>query len=125
MTTDTGKFLRTTIEKFTKKHGISYEDTLVELEYLIALEAPKPKAECEHDDWVSSVASPIGSKDNLYCVSGSYDGLVKFWVPSTEGQYVASATLSAHSKPIKAIALFNYSIVQFLNLIFLFSNFII
>merc|ERR1712137_190038 len=112
------QFLRTTLQKFAQSQHLSTQDALIELEYVLALEAPQKKGECQHDDWISCISCPaIGSLAG-YNASASYDGVLRLWTPpekddATEMEetdpnkaYVCSLSLSAHSKPVKAIRMF-------------------
>lgn len=98
------KFLRTSLQKYMKARSISHEDVILELEYVLALEAPKEKGECQHEDWISS----LDTDQRSYCCSGGYDGTVRFWTNKGQEdpfQFICSAVISAHRKPIKDIQL--------------------
>ncbi|KAF9730472.1 ribosome biogenesis protein ytm1 [Paraphaeosphaeria minitans] len=85
-----GQFLRTTIDEFLTKNGISAETTL-DVEYTRALIPPLNVTSFEHDDWVSAVdvlsassAAGVWSAGNVQngqerILSASYDGLVRVW----------------------------------------------
>jgi hypothetical protein len=93
--------LRTSLLKYLKARSLSHEDIVLELEYVLALEAPQEKSECEHEDWISCIASAMGK----YSCSGGYDGTARFWTQkeSDPFQFEASLVIAAHAKPIKAI----------------------
>jgi centromere/kinetochore protein ZW10 len=84
-----GQFLRTSIDDFLTKHGISAETTL-NVEYTRALIPPLHVSSFEHDDWVSAVdilsqTSPAGiwakgvQSGQERILSASYDGLLRVW----------------------------------------------
>lgn len=95
------KFLRTSLQRYLKAHNQTHEDIVLELEYVLAIEAPKEKGECQHEDWISSIASFQAN----YCCTGGYDGTVRFWARSNTDpfQFFCSNVLSAHPKPVKDI----------------------
>ncbi|KAF2684761.1 microtubule-associated protein [Lentithecium fluviatile CBS 122367] len=76
-----GQFLRTTIDEYLTKNGVSAETTL-ELEYTRALVPPLNVSSFEHDDWVSAVDVLSGGNvqsGQERILSASYDGLVRVW----------------------------------------------
>ena len=84
-----GQFLRTSIDDFLTKFGISAETTL-NVEYTRALVPPLHVSSFEHDDWVSAVdilsqSSPAGiwakgvQSGQERILSASYDGLLRVW----------------------------------------------
>jgi WD40 repeat protein len=76
-----GQFLRTTIDEYLTKHGISAETTL-EVEYTRALVPPLNVSSFEHDDWVSAVDALSGQNvqnGQERILSASYDGLLRVW----------------------------------------------
>ncbi|KAK3638677.1 ribosome biogenesis protein ytm1 [Elasticomyces elasticus] len=87
-----GQFLRTSLDEFLTKNGISAETTL-SVEYVKALIPPIYSASYEHDDWISSV--DVRSQRIL---SGSYDGLLRVWNMSSE----VVGTGQSHTSSIKA-----------------------
>ncbi|KAK4951898.1 ribosome biogenesis protein ytm1 [Elasticomyces elasticus] len=87
-----GQFLRTSLDEFLTKNGISAETTL-SVEYVKALIPPIYSASYEHDDWISSV--DVNSQRIL---SGSYDGLLRVWNMSSE----VVGTGQSHMSSIKA-----------------------
>ncbi|KAK3677770.1 ribosome biogenesis protein ytm1 [Recurvomyces mirabilis] len=104
-----GQFLRTSLDEFLTRNGISAETTL-SVEYVKALIPPLYVASYEHDDWVSSVDVLSASSQaaawagNRYdgstqrVLSGSYDGVLRIWNTSSE----VVATGSGHTSSIKA-----------------------
>jgi WD40 repeat protein len=75
-----GSYLRTSIDEYLTTNGISAESTLA-VEYVRALIPPLYVASFEHDDWVSSVDIQPGHERIL---SGSYDGFLRMWNPSSQ-----------------------------------------
>jgi WD40 repeat protein len=75
-----GSYLRTSIDEYLTANGISAESTLA-VEYVRALIPPLYVASFEHDDWVSSVDIQPGHERIL---SGSYDGFLRMWNPSSQ-----------------------------------------
>jgi centromere/kinetochore protein ZW10 len=84
-----GQFLRSSIDDFLTKHGISAETTL-NVEYTRALIPPIHVSSFEHDDWVSAVdllsqtsSAGIWAKGvqsgQERILSASYDGLLRVW----------------------------------------------
>ncbi len=105
-----GQFLRTSLDDFLTRNGISAETTL-SVEYVKALIPPLYQASYEHDDWVSSVdilsaSSQAGqwSADRYAgtvperILSGSYDGMLRVWNMSSE----IVATGQGHTSAVKA-----------------------
>ncbi|KAK5697719.1 ribosome biogenesis protein ytm1 [Elasticomyces elasticus] len=87
-----GQFLRTSLDEFLTKNGISAETTL-SVEYVKALIPPIYSASYKHDDWISSV--DVSSQRIL---SGSYDGLLRVWNMSSE----VVGTGQSHTSSVKA-----------------------
>jgi WD40 repeat protein len=75
-----GSYLRTSIDEYLTANGISAESTLA-VEYVRALIPPLYVASFEQDDWVSSVDIQPGHERIL---SGSYDGFLRMWNPSSQ-----------------------------------------
>ena len=111
-----GTFLRTSIDEYLTRNGISSETTL-SVEYVRAVIPPLYLASFEHDDWVSSVdilsnsSTPGQSARNSAdyvpgqerILSGSYDGLLRVWNMSSEVLATSpSAANGGHSSSIKA-----------------------
>ncbi|KAL5121971.1 ribosome biogenesis protein ytm1 [Pleosporales sp. CAS-2024a] len=95
-----GQFLRTTVDEYLTKNGISAENRL-DVEYTRALVPPLNVTSFEHDDWVSAVdvlsqTSPAGGWASSGVQSGqerilsaSYDGLLRVW--NTSGDVLATS----------------------------------
>jgi ribosome biogenesis protein YTM1 len=122
-----GTFLRTTIDEYLTANGLSSESTL-NVEYVRALIPPTHAASFEHDDWVSAVdiysspdevapwvSSEGPSRDDERILSGSYDGLLRMWTPTSKlvatsqpvsrtiaGQAIKTVRFLTHSKIVSA-----------------------
>ncbi|KAL9614159.1 MAG: hypothetical protein Q9167_001369 [Letrouitia subvulpina] len=112
-----GTFLRTSLDDYITRHGLSSETTL-HLEYLKAATPPTHVTSFEHDDWVSaidvlsssSVATERKPIANLSAnlgqqriLSASYDGLLRVW--NTSSNILATspgAEKGGHASPLKA-----------------------
>ncbi|KAK5112976.1 ribosome biogenesis protein ytm1 [Meristemomyces frigidus] len=104
-----GQFLRTSLDEFLTRNGVSAETTL-SVEYVKALIPPLYVTSYEHDDWISSVdvlspsSKPARWAGKAYngttqqILSGSYDGLLRVWNMSSE----VVATGSGHTAAVKA-----------------------
>lgn len=90
-----GELLRTSLDEYLVKKGLSSETTL-NLEYTRAILPPSYLSSFNNNDWVSSLDV---DKDSMYIVSGSYDGIVRTWDMSGKvlKQY------AGHSGPVKAV----------------------
>ncbi|SCU82508.1 LADA_0C05864g1_1 [Lachancea dasiensis] len=88
-----GELLRTSLEAYLTKKGLSSE-TLLNVEYTRAVLPPSYLKSFDNDDWVSAL--DVG---NSSIVSGSYDGIVRTWNLSgkIEKQY------AGHSGAIRAV----------------------
>ncbi|XP_031568261.1 ribosome biogenesis protein WDR12 homolog isoform X2 [Actinia tenebrosa] len=87
------EFLQENIQKHMEAKKISTEN-VVEIEYILKLQAPRPDNILVHDDWISSVSSCSG------CIlTGSYDNNVNIW--NYQGDCLS--TYVGHSGPIKAV----------------------
>ncbi|KAF8247440.1 WD40 repeat-like protein [Wilcoxina mikolae CBS 423.85] len=95
-----GAYLRSTLDTYISKNGLSSESTLT-LEYVRAAIPPKFLTSFQHDDWVSSVATSISTKSNREHVilSGSFDGIARVW--SQGGQVLCEA--AGHQSAIKSV----------------------
>ncbi|EMG49576.1 Microtubule-associated protein YTM1 [Candida maltosa Xu316] len=103
-----GVLLRTSIDEYLTKNGLSSE-AFLSVEYTRAILPPSFLASFNSDDWISSIDSiNINSKavtssqltiSQPKILSGSYDGIVRTYNMSgkVEKQYVG------HSAPIKAV----------------------
>ncbi|KAL3233520.1 Ribosome biogenesis protein YTM1 [Nakaseomyces bracarensis] len=90
-----GELLRTSLQEYLTKKGLSSEATL-NVEYTRAVLPPSFLASFNNDDWVSALDV---SDDRRHIYSGSYDGVVRTWNMSgkVEKQY------SGHSAAVKAV----------------------
>ncbi|KAH8887437.1 ribosome biogenesis protein YTM1 [Thozetella sp. PMI_491] len=89
-----GAYLRTTLEKYLKDNGLSFEST-VTLQYVRSVLPPRYAGTLEHDDWVSAVdvlseTSAAGKwsgssyEGQERILSASYDGLLRIWNASCQ-----------------------------------------
>jgi len=102
-----GELLRVPLDEFLKTKGLT-EETIVDVEYFEPTPQPETGDTCEHDDWVSSVASWGGGEPGLM-VTGSYDGIARVWKADAS----LKCTLGGgHSQAIKAVACVTGSIGQ-------------
>lgn len=92
-----GRFLRSSLAKYTQAHGIS-EEALLTLEYVEALPAPAPTRSASHPDWVSAVTA-VGAK---WIVTGCYDGQLRVHDAASADEPVAS--VKAHHGAVKAVS---------------------
>ena len=90
-----GELLRTSLDEYLVKKGLSSETTL-NLEYTRAILPPSYLSSFNNDDWVSSLDV---DKESMYIVSGSYDGIVRTWDMSGKVQ----KQYAGHSGPVKAV----------------------
>lgn len=88
-----GELLRTSLEDYLVKKGLSSE-TFLNIEYTRAVLPPSYLSSFNNEDWVSAL--DVGNRE---IISGSYDGIVRTWNLSgkVEKQY------SGHSGPIRAV----------------------
>ncbi len=104
-----GSYLRTSIDEYLTTSGISAETTLA-VEYVRALIPPLHVASFEHDDWVSSVDILSGSTSQApiapgheRILSGSYDGFLRIWNPSSQVLATSpSAAEAGHASSVKS-----------------------
>ncbi|KPI90346.1 putative WD repeat protein [Leptomonas seymouri] len=91
------EYIGTTLQRFLKRRGISYEE-LLSIEYTPALQA-KEGSLLPHDDWVSTVRAPyLGNAELL--LTGAYDHCVRLW----DGENCV-ALGSFHKEAVKEVAL--------------------
>eukprot|EP00899_Mesostigma_viride_P000734 jgi/Mesvir1/10661/Mv13750-RA.2 len=90
-----GELLQTSLEKHLLAKNISAE-TIVSLEYRLAVRQPEPKASTSHDDWVAAVNGRVKG----FALSGCYDGFGRLW--TEDGRCVA--VFSGHTSAVMAIA---------------------
>ncbi|KAI5820615.1 WD40-repeat-containing domain protein [Pyronema omphalodes] len=95
-----GAYLRSTLDAYITKNGLSSETTLT-LEYVRAAIPPKFLTSFQHDDWVSSVATSTHNKNNNdpVILSGSYDGIARVW--NLSGQVLSEG--AGHTAGIKSV----------------------
>ncbi|KAI5963773.1 YTM1 [Candida pseudojiufengensis] len=103
-----GNLLRTSIDDYLTKNGLSNE-AFLNIEYTRAILPPSFQASFNNDDWISSIdainnLSPAVTESQLHIrdpkiLSGSYDGVVRVYNMSgkVEKQYIG------HSAPIKSV----------------------
>ncbi|KAK9785343.1 hypothetical protein WJX73_002312 [Symbiochloris irregularis] len=89
-----GELVRSSLEAILLANKISAESVL-EVEYLLAVVPPQPEKELPHDDWVSAVD---GSRPSML-ISGSCDGRLYLW--SASGLNLGAMQL--HSGSITAL----------------------
>ncbi len=108
-----GAYLRTTLDRYLKDNGLSFETNLT-LQYVRSVLPPRYAGTLEHDDWVSAVdvlsefspagrwaGASFGGQDRI--LSASYDGLLRIWNASCQ-LLAASPAVSAerYASSIKA-----------------------
>lgn len=97
-----GKLLRLNVEEHLKLYSDEIDaneilsEKLVELEYTLALEPPKPLEAVPHDDWVSCVDA-----NDSYIVSGSYDNSIRIF--SIKERKSLATIPDAHEKPVTKV----------------------
>lgn len=89
-----GQLLRTPLNDYLTQKGLSTENTL-NVEYVVALPAPKPLTAFQTDDWISSIS--ILSENEF--LSTGYDGVVTLW--NAEGKVLSQAQVA--TSPLKSI----------------------
>ena len=95
-----GAYLRTTLDEYLTKNGLSTETTL-SVEYVRARIPPQYVASFEHEDWVSDVDVLPGTSPRI--LSASYDGHLRVW--NTSSQVLATSPGMAqggHSSFVKS-----------------------
>ena len=110
-----GQFLRTSLDEFLTRNGISAESTL-NVEYVKALIPPLHVASYEQDDWISSVdvlsasssavqwtANRDSGISDARILTGGYDNVLRIWNMSNE----VVATGSGHTQSVKAAKFFS------------------
>lgn len=96
-----GTYLRTTLDEYLSKSGLSTETTLA-VEYVRARIPPQYLASYEHEDWVSDV-DVVSSNSSPRILSASYDGHLRVW--NTSSQVLATSPVArsgGHSSFIKS-----------------------
>lgn len=71
-------------------------EKLVEVEYIISLEAPKPEEALPHEDWVSCVDA-----NETHIISGSYDNSIRIF--SISDRKCLLTLEDAHEKPVTKV----------------------
>ncbi|CCD24907.1 Ytm1p NDAI_0E00910 [Naumovozyma dairenensis CBS 421] len=92
-----GELLRTSLQEYLTKKGLSSENSL-NLEYTRAVLPPSFLSSFNNEDWISSL-DVSRDTDNKAIISGSYDGVVRTW--NMDGK--VQKQYSGHSGPIKAV----------------------
>lgn len=90
-----GEYLRTSLHDYLVASNQSVENLLT-IVYKEAFAPPERVRSQAQQDWVSALC---GGK--TFFVSGSYDGIVRFWNPTDMAPY---CELSGHGAPIKSVA---------------------
>lgn len=88
-----GTFLRTSLDEYLTKEGLSSE-SLLRIEYVRSIRPPLHLASFEHEDWVSGV-----SVQGQRILSGSYDGVARVW--DLSGNVLAMG--EGHSMGVKSV----------------------
>uniref|UniRef100_T1I4N8 Ribosome biogenesis protein WDR12 homolog n=1 Tax=Rhodnius prolixus TaxID=13249 RepID=T1I4N8_RHOPR len=89
-----GEFIRTSLGEHISIHGLSTE-TVLSVEYVERLPAPKPLDCLLHDDWVSAVHST-----DKWILSGCYDNTLHLW--TAKGKHLM--TIPGHTGAVKAVS---------------------
>lgn len=96
------RFLRLTVEKHLELYSDDIDaeailsEKLVEVEYVLSLEAPKPLEAIPHDDWVSCVDA-----NRSHIISGSYDNSIRIFTLNDRKNIVTLD--NAHDKPVTKV----------------------
>lgn len=97
-----GKFLQLSIEKHLELYSDEIDakeilsEKLVEIEYVLSLDPPKPLEAIPHEDWVSCVDA-----NESYIISGSYDNSIKIF--SIKNRKILVNIQNAHEKPVTKV----------------------
>lgn len=97
-----GRFLRLDVEKHLDLYSDEIDakeilsEKIVEVEYLLSLEAPKPLDQFPQDDWISCVDA-----NDLYIISGSYDNSIRIYTIKDRKNIVTIQ--DAHTKPVTRV----------------------
>lgn len=97
-----GRLLYLSIEKHLELYSDEldaktiFNEKIVEIEYILSAQAPKPRDETPHDDWVSCIDANLD-----YIISGSYDNSIRIF-SITDRKCVATLEV-AHEKPITKV----------------------
>ncbi|GMM53089.1 Ytm1 protein [Starmerella bacillaris] len=90
-----GKLLKGSLQDFMRNENLSSE-SIIEIEYVQAVEPPTFMAAYEHDDWVSGVHI---NKSISQIATGSYDGCVRIWDSSAQVKH----TFSGHQGAVLSV----------------------
>lgn len=97
-----GRILRLSIEKHLELYSDEIEaqsllnEKLIEIEYNLSLDSPKPLEAVPHEDWVSCVDA-----NSTHIVSGSYDNSIRIFSVTDRKELVALQ--GAHEKPVTKV----------------------
>ena len=96
------RLLRLNVEEHLKLYSDEIDvnellsEKVVEVEYLFALEPPKPLEAVQQDDWVSCVDS-----NDSYIITGSYDNSVRLY--SIADRKLLHTIENAHERPVSKV----------------------
>uniref|UniRef100_A0A6G1SMJ6 Ribosome biogenesis protein WDR12 n=1 Tax=Aceria tosichella TaxID=561515 RepID=A0A6G1SMJ6_9ACAR len=97
-----GRLLRLNVEEHLKLYSDEIDaneilnEKLVEVEYILSLEPPKPLEAVQHDDWVSCVDA-----NDSYIISGSYDNSIRIFSINDRKNLITIK--EAHEKPVTKV----------------------
>lgn len=97
-----GKLLRVSVEEHLKLYSDEIaadevlSEKLVEVEYILSLEPPKPLEAIQHNDWVSCVDA-----NDSYIISGSYDNSIRIFTISDRKNILTIQ--DGHEKPVTKV----------------------
>lgn len=97
-----GRLLRASVEEHIKLYSDEIDadeilsEKLVEVEYILSSEPPKPLEALQHDDWVSCVDA-----NDSYIISGSYDNSIRIFTIADRKNIVTIQ--DAHEKPVTRV----------------------
>lgn len=97
-----GRFLRVSVEEHLELYSDELDskeilsEKLVEIEYLLSLDSPKPLDQFNQDDWVSCV-----DLNDSYLISGSYDNSIRIY--SLKDRKNIVTIQNAHQKPLTKV----------------------
>lgn len=96
------RFLRLTVAKHLELYSDDLDaeailsEKLVNVEYVLSLEAPKPLEAIPHEDWVSCVDA-----NEAFIVSGSYDNSIRIFTLKNRENVITLD--NAHAKPVTKV----------------------
>lgn len=97
-----GRLLRLNVEEHLKLYSDEIDaneilsEKLVDVEYILSLEPPKPLEALPHDDWVSCVDA-----NETYIISGSYDNSIRIFTIMDRRNIITIP--DAHEKPVTKV----------------------